>query len=256
VNPLLSGIGARRYAKPEQLYELASACLRHLTMCVRAMRTAPGPAHQHAGSYVLAHLLSPGTTLLRELLTHVAGTSANMQPLAVDALAARVAESDAGRAAEAALAALLELLNTVFGVDEEWVRAQRRRQHAAEALHAQLMRPASAALQLMQFVAYSSDADIQLGAVRLIGFVSTRDPDFTHALLQFPGHARKLVYDCALCLGENLFAGLAEDGAGDEEAGVADVMLQVLLDNASLDFPTFTQLALGYSVLQARATTT
>lgn len=264
LNPLLSGIGARRYSKPEQLYELARACFQHLTLCVRSLRTAATPADTSAGSLVMSHLLSPTNPLLRELLTHVAAATPAMQPLALEALAKLAEDSIVGRAAEGAMAALFELLNAVLEEDTEWVHAQRRRQRAVEPLHALLMRPPAFAVQLVQFVQYSRNGGIQSGAVRLLGAVSTRDPNFTHTLLQFPTHARKLVYDCALCLGEHLFAGAdsrdvggAEEPSGDDEsdqgANVAELLLQVLIDNAGMEFPNFAQLALGYSVQQVCA---
>ena len=254
MDPLLVGIGARSYKQPAQRYELAAACLRHLTMCVRYLHATPSPAHSQAGSYVLSQLLSPTNVLLRELLTHVASATQYMHPLAVDALSGLVVQdADAGRAAEGAIEALFDLFNAVFEDDLEWVRVQRQRQHVAEPLHALLMRPPAMALQLLQFVAYSDCAEIQLGAVRMLGAISTRDAGFTHAMLQLPAHVRKLVYDCAMCLGENLFvaSGTASGGTGESsEAGVAELLLQVLLDNARTPFPNFTQLALGYAVQQ------
>ena len=263
LSPLLSGIGSRRYSKPEQLYTLARACFEHLTACVRALNSTAAPLDASAGSLVLSHLLSPTNPLLRELLTHVAAATPSMQPLAVDALAKLAEDSIVGRAAEGALVALFDLLNAVLEEDTEWVRAQRRRQRSVEPLHALLSRPPAFAVQLVQFVQYSRDSGIQSGAVRLLGAVSTRDPNFTHTLLQFPAHARKLVYDCALCLGEHLFEGAEprDIGGGDEgtasgEQGdgtnVAELLLQVLLDNAGMEFPNFAQLALGYNVQQVR----
>ena len=271
LDPLLSGIGARRYAQPAQQFELATACLQHCSLCVRALAAAPEVAGNGAtppGSTVLARMLSPTSRLLRDVLTHVGGATPEMTQLAVDALAAHVHNDSmpdgTGAAAEAAVVALFELLVAVFDADTAWVEAQRRHQHGMEPLHTLLLATPAVAVQLVQFVGYSRSASIQAGAVRTLGALTARCADFTHMVLQLPGIAKKLVYDCARCLDEGLLAPaatssytLADSGEGDDGgsgggASAAELLLQVLLDNALGDFPNFTQLALGYAVQQAR----
>jgi nuclear pore complex protein Nup205 len=252
---LLAGIGARRYSKPEQLYLLADACMKHLVICVQFVRASGAPPGGHVGSYVLSHLLSPTSPLWRELMSHVVGATANLQPLAVDTLTMLVEASVAGQAAEDAVATVFDLMNTVLDGDLEWVDARRKQQHIVEPLHSLIMKQPVWALQLVQFLQYSGSASIQLGAVRLVGFLSTRDASFTHMILRFPQHARKLVYDCALCLADNLYAA-ADDGSNKGTAGVAALLLRVLLDNATLPTPNLTHLLLGYPVLQVRCLST
>ena len=247
MDPLLSSIGVRRYSRPEQLYELAEACLEHLCLCVRLMRECGAHSSAHPGNTALRHLLSPSSVLLHELLTHVLGASASLQPAAAERLVAMVQESAAGPAAERAVLKLFELLTTVCEGDEAWVDAQQRQQQAVAPLHSLIMRQPAWALQLVQFAEPGACPALQRAAVRMMGFLSTRDATFTHKLLRF--QPRRLVYHCAATLAETLF----DSCAPDDTPTTAGLLLHVMLDNVYLPFPNLAQLLLGYTVHQVRA---
>lgn len=244
MDPLLNSIGMRRYSRPEQLYELAEACLEHLCLCVRLMRESGAHLVSHPGNVALRHLLSPSSILLHELMTHVLGATTSLQPTAAERLAGMVEDSAAGPAAERAVVRLFELLTTVCEGDEAWVDAYQRQQAAVAPLHSLIMRQPAWALQLVQFAEPGAAPALQRGAVRMAGFLSTRDATFTHKLLRF--QPRRLVYHCAATLSETLFDGTAPD----EAPTTAGLLLRVMLDNVSSPFPNFAQLLLGYTVHQ------
>jgi hypothetical protein len=249
MDPLLSGLGLRRYGDVRQMFELAEACIQHLSICVRFMDASNVPTGAHPGTTVLLSLLSPSSTLIRELMTHVLGASPTLQPPAADRLAQLLEESPTGPAAERAVISLFRLLSSVFDLDIEWVQLQRKSRRAVEPLHCLLMRQPLWALQLVQFIQPAACPTLQSSAARVAGFLSTRDASFTHTLLRNPPHAKKVVYDCTAVLAATLFQ--AEASVANEVSNVASLLLQMLLDNVAQPFPNFTQLLLGYSVHQA-----
>jgi nuclear pore complex protein Nup205 len=255
MDPLLSGIGQRRYGDPRQLFELADACIQHLVLAVRFMDSSNAATLAHPGTSVLLALLSPSNTLLRELMTHVLGASPGLQPPAADLLSQILDDSPVGPAAESAAISLLRLLTAVFDLDIEWVQHQRKSRTAVESLHCLLMQQPLWVLHLVQFIQPGMCPALQSNAARIAGFLSTRDAAFTHTLLTNLLHARKLVYNCTAVLAASLFLAdtSASTAADDEAAMVAPLLLQLLLDNVSRPFPNLTQLLLGYTVHQARS---
>lgn len=283
---LLMPIGKRRYASQANQCDLAAACIRHLTLSIRCYAASAGeptshifhdPAAAHTGATALSHLLSPSSPLLRELITHVLHASPTLETAAVERLTALRADDPCGRAAEAAVAALFELLLVVFDLDGKWVQLQRRMHALVETLDAALLGRPAVALQLMQFVRYGYSSWMQAAAVRVAGTLAARDESVTTTLLQFGDEAAALVHSFAGCLSSR--AVVPEDpevedeweevadrggpgdaiGGGDDAAGdggermeIRGLVLQLMLDCADMPFPNFTQLLLGYHVSGVR----
>lgn len=286
---LLTPIGKRRYASQANQCHLAAACIRHLTLSIRCYAASAGdpashifhdPAAAHTGATALSHLLSPSSPLLRELFTHVLHASPTLETAAVERLTALRADDPCGRAAEAAVAALFELLLVVFDLDGKWVQLQRRMHALVETLDAALLGRPAVALQLMQFVRYGYSSWLQAAAVRVAGTLAARDESVTATLLQFGDEAAALVHSFAGCLSSRAVVpedpdvedeweegaqiggpgdavgggGSGDDAAGDgaERMEIRGLILQLMLDCADMPFPNFTQLLLGYHVSGVR----
>lgn len=279
---LLAPIGKRRYATEANQCHLAAACIRHLTLSIRCYAAAAGdpsshifsdPAAAHTGSTALAHLLSPSSPLLRELFTHVLHASPTLETTAVERLTAMRADDHGGRAAEAAVAALFELLLNVFDLDGKWVHLQKGMHVLVETLDTALLAAPAVALQLMQFVRYDYSPWLQAAAVRVAGTLAARDTSVTSTLLKFGDEAAALVHSFAGCLScrvavpldpdvedewdEGADMGGPRDGAvpedADEQMEIRGLILQLMLDCADMPFPNFTQLLLGYHVSGVRS---
>eukprot|EP00892_Ulva_mutabilis_P012351 jgi/Ulvmu1/9489/UM052_0059.1 len=277
---LLAPIGKRRYASPTYQCHLAAACVRHLTLSIRCYAAAAGdpsshlfsdPAAPHTGATALGHLLSPSSPLLRELFTHVLRASPTLETTAVERLTALRAGDAGGRAAEAAVAALFELLLTIFDLDGKWVLLQKGMHVLVETLDTLLLASPAVAMQLIQFVRYDYSPWLQAAAVRVAGTLAARDASVTATLLTFGDEAAALVHSFAGCLGSRVVVPLDPDvddeweegmelgrpregadggteGDGEEKMEIRGLILQLMLDCADMPFPNFTQLLLGYHV--------
>lgn len=282
---LLMPIGKRRYATEANLCHLAAACMRHLTLSIRCYAAAAGdpsshifsdPAAAHTGATALSHLLSPSSPLLRELFTHVLHASPTLETAAVDRLTAVRGHEASGRAAEAAVVALFELLLVVFDLDTKWVQLQKRMHVLVDTLDAALLARPAVALQLIQFARYGYSTWLQAAAIRVAGTLAARDESVTSTLLRFGDEAAALVHSFAGCLvargavpadpdvedewaegGEVGGPGDAVEDAADgaEKLEIRGLVLQLMLDCADMPFPNFTQLLLGYHVSGVRAVT-
>ena len=126
IRHLLIPIAKRPYATPANMLSLATACIYHLTLVVRAYTVSAGDpsSHiyrdsnaQHVASVALSHLLSLNSTLLREIITHVLHASTTLETPAVDRLAQLRMHEMHGLEAEAAIAAFFDLMLAVFDLD-------------------------------------------------------------------------------------------------------------------------------------------
>ena len=126
ITQLLTPIAKRPYATPSHMLALATACIYHLTLVIRAYAVSAGDpsshifrdsSAQHVACTALSHLLSLNSTLLRELVTHVLHASTTLETPAVDHLAALRVHERHGLPAEAAVAALFDLALAVFDLD-------------------------------------------------------------------------------------------------------------------------------------------
>ena len=126
ITQLLTPIAKRPYATPAHMHSLATACIYHLTLVIRAYTVSAGDpsSHifrdscaQHVACTALSHLLSLNSTLLRELVTHVLHVSLSLAPPAVDHLAGLRVHQMHGLDAEAAVAAFFDLVLATFDLD-------------------------------------------------------------------------------------------------------------------------------------------
>lgn len=126
INQLLIPIAKRPYATHSNMLSLATACIYHLTLVIRAYAVSAGDTSshifrdssaQHVASTALSHLLSLNSTLLRELITHVLHASSSLETPAVDHLARLRVHEMHGLDAEAAVAAFFDLILAVFELD-------------------------------------------------------------------------------------------------------------------------------------------
>lgn len=221
------------------------------------------------------HLLSPSSPLLRELFTHVLRASPTLETTAVERLTALRADDRGGRAAEAAVTALFELLLNIFDLDGKWVQLQKGMHVLVETLDVTLLATPAVALQLMQFVRYDYNPWLQAAAVRVAGTLAARDESVTATLLKFGDEGAALVHSFAGCLGSSVAVPQDPDvedeweegadmggprdggdgaagGDGDEKMEIRGLILQLMLDCADMPFPNFTQLLLGYHVSGVR----
>jgi hypothetical protein len=105
VDPLFRGVGVRRYAVPGQLHALAQVSLEHMLMTLRQMQQATARAlvsdtSALLGAHVLQQILTPGSPVLKEMMSHVFDVGVSLTPASVDRLQERRSHGQSGAAAE------------------------------------------------------------------------------------------------------------------------------------------------------------
>lgn len=265
---LLATVYQRPFKEEGQRWQLVSACLAHCRLNLAGLRSASAYAGEAAST---GSELPPGVDVLVDILGERSIMRVAMATLMrqVDEVAHDRHAAPFGGAKEAAVLAALQLLNSVFERDTQFVEQVKESSTGSyEPLDAVLRHERQRIPLLLDYVRYPHNPAVQVEALRSALHLTQRLPNLVSLLLTAPTTGAvpivsRLQDGFAACLEHALFTvavdclptddallsfgGLAaSDGGGCDTR--ADLVLELLLSSLEQPAPTLTHLLCGFDV--------